>query len=377
MIPRALLPSLACLALLATAPAVQASVAHVDDGVAQAHGEPGEANDMTIRSGGDGVIFTDSAGIRPRDEFGCRALSRTEVTCVGDGGMLWGEDGDDTLRDVGLAPGSGLGARGGPGNDTIVAGAVDAIIYGDDRELLPTDGDDTIVGSSSTRELRADVPDFHDEINGGGGNDTIDAREGNDNASGQAGTDSVQGGDGDDNIESTSLLTPDGGDAHADEGNDTLLGGAGDDVLRAGRGKDSADGGDGNDRVDAINSDLGADDGSSDSVRCGAGSDSVAAGASDKLQVGCEILRVAIYCPGGGGSCSAKGGVTGKAKGARKPTTVAKVNRTVSSGNYVDLAFGKKATRLLGSGKKVKLSVRITTRGKFTGGVGFDFSFVK
>ena len=368
---------LACLALLALTPAAQASIAYVDEnGVPRAQGEPGEANDMSVRSGEEGVIFSDTAGIRPRDEDGCRALSPTEVVCAGDGGILLGEDGNDTLRDAGLA--RGFGARGGPGDDRIYAGAVDAIIYGDDRELAPTDGDDTIVGSSSQRPLDPSVPDFHDTINGGGGNDDLDGGPGNDEVSGQAGNDTVRGGDGDDNLDNSSLLTTGGQDAPGDDGDDTAIGGAGNDVINAGRGRDSADGGAGDDLLVGIDLALGRDDGSSDTLDCGAGADRIDAGAKDKVYVGCETLRLQLYCSGVK-TCKATGGIAGKAKGAKKTTTVAKINRTVGSGDNANLALGKKATKLLGSASKVTLSVDVALRNgrAFVGGQFFRFSLLR
>jgi Ca2+-binding RTX toxin-like protein len=371
---------LVCLALLGLAPATsQAAVAYMDDnGVARAQGEPGESNDMSIRPGEDGVIFTDAAGIRPRDDASsCRALSPTEVTCLGDGGILYGEDGNDVLRDGGMT--TGFGARGGPGDDQIFAGAAPAFLYGDDTRVRSDDGNDTIVGSSAAAPGgSASGMIWDDEINGGGGNDTLDGGPGADHVSGQGGNDTVGGGAGPDALEATTLLTEDGQDAPADAGDDTLAGDGGDDVVRAILGRDKADGGEGDDWLIAVDEDLGDDDFSADGIACGPGSDRVSAGVSDRVAVGCETLSVRIYCTGGSAPCKATGSLRGRKKGAKKPTTVAKVSKTVTNGNSIEFSL-KKGTKVLGSSKKVWLTAEwLTKRGtKVVGGRVFLFQLVK
>ena len=372
---RAKVVLLVCMGTLALAPSAHASLAYMNEnGFAEARGEPGEANDMSIRPGEDGVILSDSAGIRPRDDFGCRALSANEVTCLGDAGALYGEDGNDILRDGGLT--TSFGAHGGPGDDQLFGGSVDAILNGDANTVLPTDGNDAIAGSSSVRPL-AGSHDFNDLINGGGGNDTIDGREGNDHVSGQTGNDSVAGGDGNDNVEVTELRTEDDREVPPDAGTDILSGGAGDDVLRAVLGSDQADGGDGDDYLLGMDTLLGADDKSADGLRCGAGTDRVAVGAKDKVAVGCETLEVGLHC-NGVKTCKATGGLTGKAKGAKKTTTVAKINRSISSGYFANFPLAK-ATKLLGSSSKVALALSVTLRSgkKFVGGNFLSFVYVK
>ena len=349
--------------LLALLPAAaHASLAfHDDNGNPAAQGEPGEANDITAAAGGDGVVFTDTAGIRPRDpDVGlCRSLSPTEVTCAGEGAVLLGEDGNDTLRDVGLT--GGFGARGGPGDDTIVAGAVAAIVYGDERTVGSSDGNDTITGSSAEVSGNGPADDFADFLNGGGGDDTINAGGGADNASGQAGNDTIDGGDGRDQLDTTHLLTDDDRDAFGDEGNDTLRGGAGDDQINADTGKDTVDAGAGDDFVRAIDTFLFEDDEAADSVTCGEGADRVAAGANERLAVGCETLLVGMECIGGY-PCTVTGKITGKKKGARKATTVAKGSKTFSGPDFVAFTLGSKATKLMGSASKVALLVDVNAR---------------
>ena len=347
--------------MLVPASGAHAAVAYIDEnGVATAEGEPGQVNDMSARAGEDGVIFTDAAGIRPRDpDSGCRALSNTEVTCGGGGGgLLLGRDGNDTLRDAGAAV--GFGARGGSGNDTIVAGAINAILFGDERTISASDGDDTITGSSAT-ELIGNGVDFNDSIHGGGGNDTIDAAAGRDFASGDDGNDRVSGGDGDDFLDSSGLRTDADEDAWGDTGNDTLNGDAGNDQLNGNRGKDKLNGGDGDDFLIASDWDIGSDDSNADTLNCGAGSDRIAPGHTDKVALGCETMRVAMYCTGGY-PCKVTGSITHTPKGAKKSTTVAKASRTIDSPEPVDFTLGKKAKKALGSAKKVSLFAQLAGR---------------
>ena len=375
---RRILAPLAVLLALALAPASAqaASLAYNDE-----NGNPvaeGGAGDDTLiaRPGGEGeVLLADPTGITVRDpDLGlCRQDTPTAVTCVGTGAVLLGGEGNDTLLDQGLI--GGFGARGGPGDDVIEAGSVDAQIYGDDREVLPTDGNDRITGSSNTTTDPSQPQDFDDFLNGGGGNDIINAREGKDMASGQAGDDEIDGGAGDDGIDNTSLLTPGGEDAPGSAGNDTLRGGAGDDEIDAYLGRDAVDGGDGDDNMRGVELFLQEDDGAADKYVCGAGADRLAAGPKDRIAVGCETLRVALQCFFGY-PCKVSGTITGKPKGAKKATTVAKATRTFTGPDYIDFALGKKATKLLGSAKKLSLQVRTATRkgGKPTPGAR-SFSF--
>ena len=367
-----------CLATLALAPAgADASVAFVEDGPPTAMGLPGEANDMTVRAGGDGVVFTDTAGITPRDEFSCRSLSLNEVTCVGEGGgLLLGGDGNDRLADAGSV--GGFGARGGPGDDEIVAGAVRAELFGDDNTVRDDDGNDRIVGSSAAAPGIVNGRDWDDFLNGGGGDDVVEGGAGVDFLSGQTGNDTVDGGEGDDTLEGSTLLDEQDRDVPGDAGDDVLRGGAGDDVVRAEAGRDVADGGDGNDWLRGLDDDLGRDDNAVDKLVCGAGTDRVSPGAADRVAVGCETMLVRMYCnptfP-----CKAKGTITGRAKGAKKRTTVARASENVT-GSDSQVAFAlKKATKLLGKSKKVTLYMELLARrgGKPAGARFFTFQVVR
>ena len=357
------LAPVAALTVLALVPAAASgSVAYMsEDGFPVGQGSPGEDNVMTLRSDGDSVIITDTVGIAPKpDGFGCEVVDPNTVRCLGgDGGQLLGEDGNDSLTDVGAA--RGFGARGGPGDDTITAGTVDALLYGDDRTVQPTDGNDTITGSTADNIDPNQRGDFDDMINGGGGNDTIDGREGTDMVSGQAGNDTVDGGAGNDEIDNTSLVTSEGEDAEGSEGNDVLRGGAGDDQVDAYLGKDTVDLGSGNDQARSVELFLRDDDIATDTFICGDGTDRVAVGIKDRISLSCETLQVSMKCLGGY-PCKVSGRVTGKPKGAKKATTIAKASSTFTAPRNLDFTLGKKAAKLLGSAKKLALLVNTSAR---------------
>ena len=351
-----LAPLLAAVLLAAFVPAAHASVAyHSDAGVPTAQGEPGENNEITAAAGDGGVVFTDPRGIRPRDpDMGmCQALSDTQVVCQGEGAFLFGEDGNDSLQDVGLT--GGFEARGGPGDDTIVARAVVARIFGDDSRVRPDDGHDTITGSDAEVVPGGPSDDFADQIEGGGGNDVIDARGGRDVASGQAGNDTVAGGDGNDDLDTSSLFTEDEQDAPGDAGDDTLVGGVGDDDINAYRGKDTVDGGAGDDSMRSIDIFLLEDEQLADTYRCGEGTDRVWAGANDRLAADCERFRTVFSCwaryP-----CKVTAIVSGRPKGARKAKTVAKSSKTYTSAATIDFSLSK-GVKLMGSASKLSLQV--------------------
>ena len=88
----------------------------------------------------------------------------------------------------------------------------------------PSDGDDTIYGSSGP-----------DELSGGDGNDKIFGLEGADTLSGDAGTDHLYGDEGDDTL----LGYEDGDYLYGGEGADLLYGGANGDYLEGGLGNDT------------------------------------------------------------------------------------------------------------------------------------------
>ena len=136
-----------------------------------------------------------------------------------------------------------LTINGGDGNDTLDASAG---VLGDVRLRLNGDvGNDRIIGSVND-----------DTIDGGAGRDTLLGGSGNDTIFGGADNDAINGGSGDD-----SMTGDDGNDTiAAGDGNDTLSGGvgndslngqAGADTIEGNEGRDTLLGGEGNDSLDA------------------------------------------------------------------------------------------------------------------------------
>ena len=134
-------------------------------------------------------------------------------------GFVFGGEGDDTI-----ISGHSTIIDGGGGNDIVNADGGDYLIYGrGGDDVISAARDDTIFGDDGNDLIRANYS--RDLVYGGGGDDTIHG----DAADGFApGLDTLIGGDGDD------LLY--GGDW-----NDVLTGGAGADLFDGGKGYDTAD----------------------------------------------------------------------------------------------------------------------------------------
>ncbi|MEM8676509.1 MAG: calcium-binding protein [Cyanobacteria bacterium P01_G01_bin.67] len=149
----------------------------------------------------------------------------------GDDRLIWNNgDGSDTME-------------GDAGYDvTEVNGAVEA---GDDFELR-ANGDRTEFERLNLGNFTLDVDNVERfEINGGGGDDTLNVKD-------LTGTDVQQvvfnGGEGNDYFDASAANVPI--IALGGNGNDTLIGGAGDDLFLGGNGNDLTDGGAGNDTAD-------------------------------------------------------------------------------------------------------------------------------
>ena len=147
------------------------------------------------------------------------------------------------------------------------------------------DGNDAIdasLSTSTTVALRMFLGAGNDSVLSGAGNDTIQGEAGNDTIIANDGTDSLLGGDGNDSL-------------NGNGGNDTINGGLGDDSIWGGAGTDSLLGLDGKDTIlgqgssDTIDGGIGDDflDGGygvSESVIAGSGDDSIRGGAgNDKI----------------------------------------------------------------------------------------------
>jgi len=116
---------------------------------------------------------------------------------------------------------------GGAGNDHLNAGRGAAVLIGGEGndKLIGSRGDDQIYGGGG-----------NDLIMGGGGHDLLDGGSGDDKIFGSCGNDFILGGEGNDWI-------------YGNGGNDTLDGGAGNDKVMGGGGNDELSGGEGDDRL--------------------------------------------------------------------------------------------------------------------------------
>ncbi len=153
-----------------------------------------------------------------------------------------------------------LSINGGDGNDTLDASAG---VLGDVRLRLNGDaGNDRIIGSVNDDTIDGGLGrdtllggSGNDTLFGGADNDAVNGGSGDDSMTGDDGNDTLVGGDGNDTLRgglgNDSLNGQAGADTiEGDEGRDTLLGGEGNDSLDAGDGKDFLTGGNGDDTLD-------------------------------------------------------------------------------------------------------------------------------
>jgi Ca2+-binding RTX toxin-like protein len=214
------------------------------------------------------------------DDFGRRTLTRGDDLFVGGGLLfhdnevwglgghdrLYGSDGDDTLH-------------GGDGADWLNGGEDQDIIFADSGHdtVVFTEGNDIIDGGSGVDTLRVYLAFANQAVILNNFPDAtslllIDGV--------QAGAISnverllITTGSGDDVIRNTGASGP-GDDIDSGGGNDTIELGAGDDYVDAGAGNDTVELGAGNDYVDG-----GAGD---DTIKTGAGSDEVYGGSGDDV----------------------------------------------------------------------------------------------
>ena len=137
-----------------------------------------------------------------------------------------GTEDNDTLyvNDKAATTFHGLG-----GNDIIVGGIANDLLYGDDGNdtMYGYEGDDILIGGTG-----------NDNLSGDEGDDQLDGDSGNDVLYGGYGNDTLRGGSGDDRV-------------FGDSGNDVLYGGTGNDHLEGGEGNDTYvfSKGDGEDRI--------------------------------------------------------------------------------------------------------------------------------
>lgn len=166
----------------------------------------------------------------------------------------------------------------------------------DDAPPKPTNGNDTLIGSSGDDCINGKKGD--DSILGGLGNDKLLGSQGNDTLSGDEGNDTLRGGKGDDMLDGGSgddsirggqgediLSGGDGNDTlRGGQGDDMLSGGAGNDMLYGGRGNDTLEGGMGDDMLYGRkgNDMLSGDDGN-DTLNGGMGNDTLTGGSGEDV----------------------------------------------------------------------------------------------
>ncbi len=161
----------------------------------------------------------------------------------------------DTINASADTNGETLDGMGG--NDSIIGGSDQDVIYGGDGNdtLLGGNGVDTIYGGVGNDSL--DGGERTDFLYGGSGDDLIA------DTGGSLSDDTIYGGDGNDTILAGTredlVYGGAGNDSiHGEAGNDTLYGDAGNDTLVGGAGNDAVYGGDGADRF-VLGDDFGSD----------------------------------------------------------------------------------------------------------------------
>ena len=242
----------------------------------------GDGDDLT--SGGDGSdTINGGDGAADTVDYGDR-VAPVKVTL------------NTTGRDDGSIPNDGATAntlddvenvevaRGGAGNDELVAGVAGSTLVG-------AAGNDTLTGGAGP-----------DTLDGGAGADTLDGRDGidrvtyatapepvavslNDGAANDGGVQDTSGANRDSTLAIENVTGGPGGDALTGDGGPNLLdGGAGNDVLNGAGGTDTFTGGDGDDTIEAR-------DAVAEDVDCGAGTDGGSADLEDRLSA-CEAVDV-------------------------------------------------------------------------------------
>lgn len=216
------------------------------------------ADDTIVLSGNlDFQSFTVTI-ISDSDATVIEDFNRNEVDRV----IVFAGDGDDLVINTLLTP---TEINGEGGNDSLEGGfANDSLFGGQGNDvLLGRNGDDLLDGQGGD-----------DTLSGVNGNDTLLGSAGNDVLNGNNGDDIIIGGLGDD-----TLLGQAGNDVLNGNGDDDVIfGGDGDDVVNGGTGLDNIFGGDGEDTING--------NGDNDTIRGGAGDDKVIGGSGDDIIIG-------------------------------------------------------------------------------------------
>ncbi|UOM33500.1 calcium-binding protein [Acuticoccus sp. I52.16.1] len=283
------------------------------DDTAEVNGSNDAGDVFEVRSNGDNVLFE-------RTNFGPFSLDIRETETLD----LNGLGGDDTIDASGLDNGAAVvDASGGEGDDVLTGSAGDDTLSGDA-------GDDTLVGFRGDDTMEGGAGDDLMVWNNGDGSDVMDGGEGIDtaqvNGSGNAGDEFVvrtngenvffervnfgnfsldirnteilelNGGGGDDTMDARDLeagrvaLTQSGGEGDdqliGSQGDDLIQGDAGNDTLVGFRGSDTMEGGDGDDLMVWNNGD------GSDTMDGGAGDDTAQVNGADGAGDAFEVVSV-------------------------------------------------------------------------------------
>ncbi|SEG75008.1 Ig-like domain-containing protein [Bosea lathyri] len=223
---------------------------------------------------------------------------------------------------AGTAEGAGAGSDELISIETVIGGAGDDILIGDDGDnrfvasagndfINGGDGIDTLDLSAATGAITVDFAASkasgagigtnsfsniekllfgtgNDVVTGGNGNDAFDGGAGNDTLKGGAGDDTLWGGAGNDTLEGGS-------------GDDEVFGGIGNDVIKAGSGADLIDAGEGDDVIDAgSGNDVVLGGAGHDVIDAGSGDDRIEGGAGDDILTGGSGHDVFVFAAGFG-----------------------------------------------------------------------------
>ena len=224
---------------------------------------------------------------------------------IGEGGadLLNGGGGVDTV-DYGSETGfSGVAVNISGGSVTDTRGARDQFISVEN--VIGTRLDDTLFGDGAANRLEGG--DGDDSINAKGGDDVVLGGEGNDTLVGGTGDDRVEGASGDDVLGGRGgddiLLGQFGNDRIFGQlGDDTIEGHAGDDVINGGQGDADIDGGQGADDIRGRDGDdvIQGGDGA-DRIDGGTGVDTIDGGVGDDTLIGGAGADVFLYDASGFG----------------------------------------------------------------------------
>lgn len=198
--------------------------ASVSNGVLSVAGTGGN-DSITIKTTGSNVVVTRGSASQ---SFAASGVNRVNVDAGG---------GDDRVDALGFA--KSLYISGGPGDDTLIAGASnDTLTGGAGRNrLYGGDGKDRLNGSAGRDFLNGENDD--DRLYGNGGNDYMD---------GGGGKDRLWGGDGEDFLYGGASVDR----LYGDAGNDSLNGAKGNDYLFGGDGTDTHIAAEAGDIVDSV-----------------------------------------------------------------------------------------------------------------------------